>query len=119
MGKRGPKEKQLDRKQVERAFSGLATMEEAAYKLNVCRNTLTKWIESNTEFETAAEFKAKYRAEVAIALKSKAVSLALKGDTKMLSIMLKNVCGYTDKVEQTNKGQMTVSIEPDVANKEK
>lgn len=66
------------------------------------QKTLERILLDYFECETLTEFREKRKDAVTVALKSKAVNMALSGNTTMLIFALKNVAGWSDNIKVTD-----------------
>jgi hypothetical protein len=80
----------------------LSMMENPPFISVPSQKTLERIIMEYFECQTMTEYREKRKDAVSVALKSKAVNMALMGNVPMLIFALKNVAGWSDNIKVTD-----------------
>jgi len=81
----------------------------AASVMDCSEDTIDRRIKKEHE-QTFSQYREIKLAPTKIRLQQKALTMGLGGNVTMLIFCLKNLCEWSDKVENTNKGESSVSI---------
>ena len=85
--------------QVKMELFRVASQDNPPFKRVPSQSTLERILVEELELSNLTDYKEKRKDGIKIALKNKAVSMALAGNAAMLIFSLKNLCGWSDNVQ--------------------
>jgi len=85
--------------QVKMELFRVACQDGAPFKRVPSQSTLERMLCDELDMGSVTEYKEKRKDGIKVALKNKAVQMALAGNSAMLIFSLKNLCGWSDNVQ--------------------
>jgi hypothetical protein len=107
------RKKELEYKALNALLQFKVTKKFCADYLNISEDTIERRLrdDHNMTFKEYHEFK---MGRTAVGLQQKAIDMAMKGHPTMLIFALKNVAGWSDKIEQNvTSGSISIKIDKD------
>jgi hypothetical protein len=86
--------------QVKMELFRVSIKKDSAFKRIPTQSTLELMLKRKLGYDSIIEYKENRKDDIKIALKNKAVTMALAGNPAMLIFCLKNICGWSDNVQQ-------------------
>lgn len=85
---------------------------QASQLLGVSADFIEKKIRAEHDM-TFTEYRAEKQGKIRVLLQQKAIQMGLAGNATMLIFSLKNLCGWSDKVDSTLAGEVAIKISTD------
>ena len=86
--------------QVRMELFRVASKDGSTFKKVPSQSSLERMLKRHIDLNSMTEYKENRKDGIKIALKNKAVTMALAGNPAMLIFCLKNICGWSDNVQQ-------------------